>query len=240
MRQRCLETRSADPYHRTDRVQSRRSSVGPLVVVLLTVAMSWLAAGPAVAHGPEGKLTVLTSEAGPGRAVTIEVGILYANDEEPAEEAKVSVMLSGPEAQSVGPVTLTRVGDSGSRYRSEIPVPSAGTWNATITSAGPVAKGTAEVLVPAGTTAPPSVGNTPASTAGAGPGQPSTTRSASLTTAGTAQLRPVSPASPTPASAGSQESNTNTLIAGALIGLLGVAIAGFVVRHRNNRDEPAP
>lgn len=218
---------------RQRRPTPRRFSGGPLAIVVLTVALSLLAAGPAFAHGAEGKLTVLVNEAGPGRAVTIEVGILYANDEDPAEEAIVTVTLGGPEAQSVGPVTLTRVGTGGSRYRSEIPVPTAGTWTATISSTGPTAQGTAEVLVPAGSGGITTTTNA-AGTAGTAP---PTTRADSPITTGTAQLRSVTPVLPSPGSpAAATESTTNTLIAGGLIGLLGITIGGFVMRQRRLRD----
>jgi hypothetical protein len=114
----------------------------PLALVTLLVA----GAGPARAHSVDGLMTVTAAEAPAPRSVRVEVGIVYANDNDPAEEATVTATLTGPAGEAVGPLPLERL--QGARYGAEVPVPAGGTWTAEITATGPAATTTATIEVP--------------------------------------------------------------------------------------------
>src|SRR5690606_29076957 len=88
--------------------------VAPLTLLLACLTLVLAPAGPAGARGAEGAMTVIRAEqTGPGRA-EVELGLLYANDNEVAEEATVTVTATGPGGEVVGPVPAPRT--TGARY----------------------------------------------------------------------------------------------------------------------------
>jgi hypothetical protein len=116
--------------------------VAALVTVVVALAV-W--PSPVGAHSDDGVMTVLTAEqAGPG-AVRLEVGLVYANDDDLAEEATVGATLTGPDGASVGPVELPRI--SGARYGADVEVPGPGDWSVAFVSEEPVAEAAATVEV---------------------------------------------------------------------------------------------
>lgn len=130
-------------------------------LVALTVAIAAVAAvapGIAGAHGPEGLLTIIAAEqVGPadpesGATVRLEVGIVYANDNDPAEEAAVAATITGEGGAVVGPTPLPNV--NGGVYGAEVTVPTTGRWDIEVTSTGPAASSTAALVIaePAPTT----------------------------------------------------------------------------------------
>ena len=121
-----------------------------LVQLSALAAIVLATATAALAHGPDGEMTVLVAEATSGPAIVLEVGILYADDGHFAEEAVVEAMLTGPGGESLGPVSLSRI--SGARYRATVPVPAAGSWEIEIVAENPRAEATATVMVPEPTT----------------------------------------------------------------------------------------
>lgn len=118
----------------------RLVELSALVSVVLATATA------ALAHGPEGEMTVLVAEGTQGPAVALEVGVLYADDGHFAEEAEVAATLRGPGGETVGPVSLAHV--SGARYGATVPVPVPGTWEIEIVAENPRAEATAAVVVP--------------------------------------------------------------------------------------------
>jgi hypothetical protein len=146
------------------------------VVLPLTFAGAVLLAPAAGAHGQAGEITVLdASPAGP-LAVTVEVGIVFGNDGDPAEGATVTATLTGPGGAEVGPVPLPAV--RGARYGSTIEVPAPGPWTVAVASTDPAGTASAAVEVPTApattttmtttTTTAPAPGTTAATVAPAG------------------------------------------------------------------------
>jgi hypothetical protein len=111
-----------------------------LALFLASVSISFaFTAAPAGAHGDEGVMTVIAAEQGASAStVRLEIGLVYANDDDLAEEATVTAMLTGPSGETVGPVTLPRI--TGARYGADAEVPSPGTWTVVITSTAPEAE----------------------------------------------------------------------------------------------------
>jgi hypothetical protein len=141
-------------------VRPRPSSA---LALLLTVAGAVLAlalggAPHAGAHGDEGTMTVTAAEQVATDRVRVEVGIVYTNDDDPAEEAAVTATLTAPDGQVVGPVDLPAI--SGAVYGAEIDVPGPATWQVAVASTTPTAAAEASVEVvaatPETTDAPPS------------------------------------------------------------------------------------
>lgn len=174
--------------------------------VLLTVAAAIGLAPAALAHGDEGKMTVTVAEqAGPG-AIRLEVGILYANDEELAEEATVSATLTGPAGEKVGPVDLPRI--SGARYGTEVSVPVPGAWAVTVGSTTPTAQGTATVTV----------------------AEQAATTTSSTTEAAVPTVADEAPATP------SDDGGSGAGVAIAVVAVVVLAAAvGYVLRRRRSR-----
>lgn len=115
---------------------SRATSLLLLFAAVVAMLGLVVTAAPAGAHGDEGEMTVLAVEpAAEPNTVRLEIGLVYANDDELAEEATVTAMLTGPSGESVGPVSLPRI--TGSRYGAEAAVPVPGSWTVVITSTGP-------------------------------------------------------------------------------------------------------
>lgn len=198
------------------------AAVSALVLVLL-----FQLARPAEGHGAEGTMSVLSATAA-GGTVALEVGVLYANDQEPAEEAEVTATLTGPGGTTIGPVALTQAAEGSGRYTASVPVPSSGSWTVTFAATEPAAAATAIVEVAqaggAGTTA--STGATPSSGAA---GSSTTAKSPGSTAAGGSGSVTPSTAAPAPAAT---ENTTNTLVAGGIIGVLVVVVLAFVARRR--------
>lgn len=116
-----------------------------LALVTLMIAIVALGSGPAHAHGPEGEMTVIVAEPAGASEIELEVGILYTNDQELAEEATVTATLTGPDGTVVGPVELPR--RSGATYAATVPVPTPGSWAIAVESAAPAASATTVVEV---------------------------------------------------------------------------------------------
>jgi hypothetical protein len=129
---------------------------------VLVLAALGLTAGPAAAHGDEGTMEVVTAEPGAPLTVTVEVGLLYANDDDLATEATVAVILTGPDGTTIGPVDVPL--DRDAIYATAIEVPGPGTWTLAFTAENPAATATATVEVteaPSTTEAPPTTGAPP-------------------------------------------------------------------------------
>lgn len=120
--------------------------------LLITVVM--VGATDAWAHGDEGAMTVTTAEQTGPNTVQLQVGIVYANDQELADQAIVTATLAGPDGARVGPVALAL--ETGSLYGAAVDVPSPGPWQIEVTSTAPTASASATVTVNAAseTTAP--------------------------------------------------------------------------------------
>lgn len=128
-------------------VLRRRSSALALPLALAFVAVAALLPAPAAAHGGAGELTVTSLEQVGDRTVRLEVGIVYANDGHLAEEASVTATFAGPGGARVGPVDLTRTGDTTSLYAATIEVPAPGEWSTLISSTGPDGQASGSVTV---------------------------------------------------------------------------------------------
>jgi hypothetical protein len=105
-------------------------------------------------------MTLLRAEeTAPGHA-QIEVGLLYANDADVAEEATVTVTFTGPDGSMVGPVPAPRT--TGARYVADTDLPAPGPWAFTVTAEAPAASvtGTVDMAPPA----PPTTAAVPEST----------------------------------------------------------------------------
>ena len=114
------------------------------------------------AHSAEGILGVEATPAPEARAVMVSATLKYANDNDPATGATVSVVATDPTGVAIAPVTLRDVGLGG--YQGTVDLPAAGTWTLTVTAADPAATATTTVTVddqaedppePAPTTATP-------------------------------------------------------------------------------------
>jgi hypothetical protein len=118
-----------------------------LTVALAAVFIAFLGAGahPASAHGDEGEIRETVVDQSGTNTVRVQIGLLYANDGDPAEDATATVMLAGPAGETVGPVTMPKT--TGSRYAAEIEVPTTGTWSVAITTVEPEAEATATIEV---------------------------------------------------------------------------------------------
>jgi hypothetical protein len=110
---------------------------------------------PVLAHSDEGEMTVTLIEQSGPQTITLEVGVVFADDGHLAEEATVAADLIGPSNETVGPVAMPRI--SGARYGAEITVPGPGSWTVSITSENPgaSAEATIEVVEEASTTTAP-------------------------------------------------------------------------------------
>jgi hypothetical protein len=114
------------------------------------------------AHSAEGILGVEATPAPEARAVMVSATLKYANDNDPAPGATVSVVATDPTGGAIAPVTLRDVGLGG--YQGTVDLPAAGTWTLTVTAADPAATATTTVTIedqaedppePAPTTATP-------------------------------------------------------------------------------------
>lgn len=125
------------------------------IVIAALMSLLLVGAPPAGAHGDEGEMTVIAAEPGADPdTVRVEIGLLYANDDDLATEATVTATLTNADGQTVGPVPVPRIEDA--RYGTEIAVPSPGTWTVVVTSTNPDAESdpqTVEVSAAPSTTA---------------------------------------------------------------------------------------
>lgn len=122
-------------------------------LVLSTIAMAvTVAAGAAPAHSDEGTMTITKAEATGPTAIRIEVGLVYANDDDLATGATVEARLTGPAGATVGPVPLSRLDEDSSVYGADVTVPQPGAWQVAVTSTEPAASASAEVEVQGATT----------------------------------------------------------------------------------------
>lgn len=174
---------------------------GNPVLVLVAMLLAVLAPRPAAAHGDEGTMEVTVAEPAGATSVNLEVGILYANDDDLAAEATVTAMAAGPDGATAGPFALPQI--SGGRYGTTVELPAAGEWTLTITSENPAAETTATVTVS---------GIDPASST-------TTTARASTTTTGSA-----APPSTSPGSATTTEAEDELPVVPVAVGA-GVAVA---------------
>ena len=190
----------------------RRRCMGRTLTVWLAGVCAFAvgAAVPAFAHGPDGEMTVITAEqTGPDR-LTVEIGLLYANDNDLAEEATVTAALTGPDGVAT-PVPLPRI--AGARYGTQVTVDTQGTWAVAVRSTNPAAEATATVEV--GAVSTPSAAVSPRPTA--------------------TQEPSAGGASPSRSTADELESAPWSVIAAAA-GLLAVATAGVAVWKRRRRE----
>ena len=178
---------------------------------------------PAVAgaHGGEGEMTVIIAEQSGDRQVTLEVGLLYENDDDLAIDATVTVTGTGPEGATLAATPLPLEAE-GAKYKAAIDLPVDGAWAFTITSTDPVAAADATVTVAALTSTTPAVPTTAETTAA-----PATT-----TTTGV----PI-PETGTDSSDGRGGSSTGILIG---VGVAAVALVGggLYLRSRKTGTEP--
>jgi len=157
---------------------------------------------PAAAHGDEGTMEVLVAEAQSPTEIYVEVGLLYANDDDLATEATVTVTATGPEGRTVGPLDVPVLEDA--RYATTVTVPGAGDWALAVSSTGPTASATATVEVT------PESGTT-ATVLGTTDGSP-TTASPATTGAGTTGTGPDTADSPETSSPDGPGGSTTTLV----------------------------
>jgi hypothetical protein len=122
-----------------------RARIAPAVLALLVVGVVLLVSRPAGAHSDDGRMTVTAAEQVGAQEVRVEVGIVYANDDDPAEEATVTATLTGPNGEQEGPVALAR--SRGALYEATMPTPVPGTWAVAVSSTGPVANATTSLEV---------------------------------------------------------------------------------------------
>lgn len=120
-----------------------------LVMAVVAALASMLLGGTraAGAHGDEGTMAVTVAEQSGPSTVHVEVGITYANDDDLAQEATVTATLTAPDGTEVGPVPLTLVDETSSKYGADVAVPGPGTWTLAVTSTGPEATATGSVTV---------------------------------------------------------------------------------------------
>lgn len=193
-----------------------------LATTTLTAALALCAAAPAGAHGDEGEMTVTKLEQTGPTTVEIQVGIVYEGDEHLAEDATVTAVLSGPDGASVGPVQLTRTGDTTSLYGATVEVPTGGDWSVTVDSEEPTATATQSVSVSeSSTTTTSAAPTTDGGSTTVAPAEVTTTRE-QVSTEEDADDEGLSPA----------------LIVGACLVLAGIVIGGavLVARSRSRRD----
>jgi hypothetical protein len=130
---------------RRRRTTTTRRGRGASVLIASVVLVSTLTGRPAFAHGDEGEMEVISAEAAGPLQIAVEVGVVYANDDDLAEEASITLTATGEDGTSVGPIEVPRRDDA--VYAATFDVPVAGTWSLAITSTEPAAEAEAEVAV---------------------------------------------------------------------------------------------
>jgi hypothetical protein len=186
--------------------------------------------GTASAHGDEGELTVTKLEQVGPTSVAIEVGIVYEGDGHLAEDATVTATLSGPGGATVGPVQLTRTGESTSLYGATVELPATGDWSVEVTSAEPTAEATQTVAVTE------QAATASSTTAPAADGDPAGSDETATTAAEELDAEPITTTAET---AEDEASSPNlTLIVGASLVLFAIVMIGavLVARQRTAKD----
>lgn len=109
---------------------------------------------PALAHGDEGEMTVVTAEQSGPAGIRVEVGIVFSSDGHLAEGATVAATATGPGGATIGPADVPRI--RGARYGATLEGAGPGEWTVTVISTEPEAEASALVTVAAipATTAP--------------------------------------------------------------------------------------
>jgi hypothetical protein len=207
-----------------------RASILPVLLATVTALTLFVGVGTASAHGDEGELTVTKLEQVGPTSVAIEAGIVYEGDGHLAEDATVTATLIGPGGATVGPVQLTRTGESTSLYAATVEVPGTGDWSVEVTSTEPAAEATqaiavTEQAVTASSTTPPA---TDGDTAG---GDDTTTTAAEELDA--------EPVTTTAEAEEDEASSPNlTLVVGASLVLFAIVMVGavLVARQRTAKD----
>lgn len=183
------------------------------------LGLAWMAtAAPALAHGDEGEMAVTVVEQTGPATVHVEVGITYANDDDLAQDATVSATLAAPDGTTVGPVPLTLVDESSSKYGAEVEVPSPGTWSVAVTSTEPEAEASGTVEVSA---------DAPAT---------STTSASSASSAGTptSSDEAGSDAAAAPAEDDDESSSGGLVLPLVVIGAVVAAVVGYAVARKRS------
>jgi hypothetical protein len=105
-----------------------------LLAVLAAAVVLW--PSPALGHGDTGFFE-LSEAAADGSSVEYAVVLRYQNDSEPVEGATVTLVASGPDGVTIGPMPLTDAG--GGRYEATVDYPGPGVWGVRIESTAPAA-----------------------------------------------------------------------------------------------------
>lgn len=169
-----------------------------------------LASTPAFAHGPTGVMTVLTATADQSGVVQLEVGIVYENDDDPAQDATVFAQASSVEGTNLEPIPLLRT--EGSRYAASVPFPP-GNYTIVVSSTEPTSSAEVSVVVPSPIVATTTIAGTLTTTTSLVSDE--TTTSAALTQ-----------------DASDEDSNAFLFIAAALVVAALVAAIAFTRRRR--------
>jgi hypothetical protein len=148
-----MHTRLEGPASRPIRAAALAAALTALVLALST--------GPAAAHGDEGQMTVVDATESAPMTISVEVGLVHADDQHLAEEAEVWVQASSADTQ-LERVGLTRTGEGSAVYAGQISVPSPGEWTLSFESTDPAA--TAQASVSVAEAAPESTTSTAAPT----------------------------------------------------------------------------
>lgn len=206
-----------------------RASILPVLLATVTALTLFVGVGTASAHGDEGELTVTKLEQVGPTSVAIEAGIVYEGDGHLAEDATVTATLIGPGGATVGPVQLTRTGESTSLYAATVEVPATGDWSVEVTSTEPAAEATQAIAVTeqaaaaSSTTAPATDGDTADGT----------------TTTAAAEELDAEPVTTTAEAEEDEASSPNlTLVVGASLVLFAIVMVGavLVARQRAAKD----
>lgn len=209
------------------RSKSSRSVWMPVLLMLSAVLGLTALATPVGAHGDEGTMEVIKTDVVSPTEIEVEVGVVYANDDDLATEANIMVTATGPSGEVVGPINLPVIEDA--RYGTTITVPGPGAWTLAFTSENPVASTAAAVEVtPEG---PPDT-TTPTSDA---PATSDPEVSVDVTTLETSEP----PASVAASATDTEDSNGDDGDGGSIIGyvvvvlaIAGVTTAVVVIRSR--------
>jgi hypothetical protein len=208
----------------------RRVATSLLLGLALTISVG---IGPARAHGDDGIMEIVTLESPTPLEVAVEVGIVYANDDDPAADATVTVTAAGPDGATVGPVEVPNVNDG--LYATTFPVPTAGTWSISAASTEPAAEATGTVTVAAGestSTSGPTTTGGATTTASDGP--------TSSSEAPTTEVPATTAVPEAPTEAADADEDGSDIAPMVLLGLLAlVAIGAVVLLARRSRAEPA-
>jgi hypothetical protein len=210
-------------------------------MTVATMALG-LAAPAAHAHGAQGQMTITKLEQTGPRTVHLEVGIVFGNDNDPAEGATVTATFTGPASVPPAPVPKLR----SALYATDVTLPAAGAWTVAVASTNPTASatGTVQVTDAANTT----TSATTSTTASTGPSittsstSPSTsadsTGSSAAPTPTATSATTVTPAVDQPASSGGDGANP-ALLLGVIVIIVALAGGGVLLAARR-RGSQAP